>query len=95
MGVGKGDGIIDLDDGSGGILTDAAEEEAIDGVGPVLEGVKDELDVRGLGELIAAIGGHGSRSRGGRRRCSVGVLRISSVLKVVDLNTRDQLFGSG
>lgn len=53
----EGNRVDDLDTGGGG----AAEEDGIDGGGPVLEGVEDELNVSILVDLVARLTTHDDR----------------------------------
>jgi len=57
--VGQRHGVDDGDDGrGGGGLHEAADEEAVDGGGRVLERVQRELDVRRLRHLVPALRAH-------------------------------------
>lgn len=55
----EGDGVRDLD--GVGVGEEAAEEDGVDGGGPVLEGVEDELNVGVLGDLVTNLAAHDLR----------------------------------
>lgn len=53
------DSVGDLDSGLGsGVGEEAAEEDGVDGGGPVLEGVEDELYVGILGDFVTNLATH-------------------------------------
>lgn len=52
MRVEEGYGVCDFNDGGVFLIRDAAEEDSVDGGCLVLEGVDDQLNVRGLDDLV-------------------------------------------
>lgn len=54
--------VSNFDDGVGVGAGDAAEENTVDGGCLVLKGMQDELDVRGLSDLVSKLAAHRSLS---------------------------------